>query len=460
MPTRRDRTRTAVVGIVLLAVFFAMLDLSVVNVALPTIRTELSTTYSGMQWIANSYTLAFASALLMGGIIVDRISHRSALFMSLAIFTVGALLCAVASNLALLLFGRLTQGFGAAILVPCSLALIFSMFSDIRERAKVVGAWSAINAIAVTVGPMTGGALVTWLSWRSVFALNIPIGVIAISLVLLLLPKVQTRRTQRNVSPLGLLLAAASSFLFAFAVTRGSEKEWTSPAVVLPLILAVLSTSTFVVHNMRTLSPVLPRELLAKPVFRKCLIVVSCAGFSFSSALFLVPVQFQMLRDFSPVNAGLALTPTAVTMGIASLLTRRVNDKFGNHRPIIYGLYSGAVGLLTLSLIPKEFAYVYLVPSLILLGLSLGLTLPTANNLGLSCLSSESSGIGSGILEASQQFGLVFGIAILGAVQATATLRGDQTFVTDLALLLGAALALLCALSLTSGLRNLATFAH
>jgi DHA2 family methylenomycin A resistance protein-like MFS transporter len=147
-------------------------------------------------------------------------------------------------------------------------------------------------------------------------------------------------------------------------------------------------------------------------------------------------------------------------MGIASLLTRRVNDKFGNHRPIIYGLYSGAIGLLTLSLIPKEFAYVYLVPSLILLGLSMGLTLPTANNLGLSCLSSKSSGIGSGILEASQQFGLVFGIAILGAVQATATLRGDQTFVTDLALLLGAALALLCALSLTSGLRNLATFAH
>jgi DHA2 family methylenomycin A resistance protein-like MFS transporter len=319
---RRDRTRTAVVGTVLLAVFFAMLDLSIVNVALPTIRAELSTTYSGMQWIANSYTLAFASVLLIGGTIVDRISHRSALLISLSIFTAGALLCAAASNLALLLFGRLTQGFGAAILVPCSLALIFSNFSDIQERAKVIGAWSAINAIAVTVGPMTGGALVTWLNWRSVFALNIPIGVIAIALVLHFLPKVQTRRTQRSVSPIGLLLTAASSFLFAFAVTRGSEKEWNSPAVVLPLILAVASTGTFVVHNMRTPSPVLPRELLEKPVFRRCLIVVSCVGFSFSSALFLVAVQFQMLRDFSPVDAGLALTPIAVTMGITSLLIK------------------------------------------------------------------------------------------------------------------------------------------
>lgn len=460
MPARRDRTRTAVVGTVLLAVFFAMLDLSVVNVALPTIRSELSTTYSGMQWIANSYTLAFASVLLIGGIIVDRISHRNALSISLAFFTIGALLCTVAKDLALLLCGRLAQGVGAAILVPCSLALIFSKFSDIGERAKVIGAWSAINAIAVTAGPMVGGALVTWLNWRSVFALNIPMGLVATTLVLLFLPKVRASRAQRNVSSLGLLLAVTSSFFFAFAITRGSEKEWTSPEVVLPLILAVASTGIFVVHNIRSRSPVLPRYLLANPVFRKCLIIVSCVGFSFSSALFLVTVQFQMLRDFSPVDAGLALTPTAVTMGIASLLTKRIHNKFGNRRPIVCGLYSGVIALLTLSLIPKELAYVYLVPSLILLGLSMALTLPTANNLGLSCLSSESSGIGSGILEASQQFGLVFGIAILGAVQATATLSGNQTLVTDLALLLGGALALLCALSLTSGLRRLAAFAR
>ncbi|WP_280418686.1 MFS transporter [Nocardia carnea] len=426
-----------------LTVFFAMLDLSVVNVALPTIREELTVAYSGMQWIANSYTLAFAGALLAGGAIVDRLGCRRAFLLSLAIFTLGALLCTVSGDLALLIIGRAWQGIGAAVLVPCSLTMIVDLFPDARQRAKAIGAWSAINAVALALGPVLGGTLLGWLGWRSVFGINVPAGILAAAVAVGWMVADHSRKQQQMADPAGIALALCASVSAAFAIVEAPDQGGRSISVIVAASVGIVSAVLFVFRNRKAQRPVIPRYLLQDGVFRASLVTVLCVGFSFSSALFLLAIQFQQARNLSPVAAGLALAPAAVAMASASTFLSRIQARIGAPAVVRLGLLSGAAGLVAIALTPPTVAYLVLVIPLALFGVGMGIALPAANNAALSRVSSATSGAGSAAIEACQQLGLVMGVAILGALQSIAMDRKP-----DFALLTGGLTALILGIKL------------
>ncbi|WP_175647947.1 MFS transporter [Nocardia donostiensis] len=453
MRSRGKGSRLSAVGTIFLTVFFAMLDLSVVNVALPTIREELSTAYSGMQWIANSYTLAFAGVLLSGGAIVDRLGRRRAFLLSQSVFTLGAFMCTVSNGLTFLILGRVSQGVGAAILVPCSLAMIVDLFPEARQRAKAVGIWSAINAIALAVGPVVGGALLGWLGWRAVFGINIPAGLLAIVVACLVLLPDHTRARRQIADPAGIILALCASTLVAFAVVEATDRGWRAPTVISTLSAGLVGLVFFALRNLQAKRPVLPHELLRDSVFRTSLLTVLCVGFAYSSALFLLAIQFQASRDYSPIVAGLALAPAAVAMAIASTLLGRVQDKLGARKVMQIGMLAGAVGLVALGLTPPYVDYIALVLPLVFFGAGMGITLPAANNAGLSRVTADNSGVGSAAIESSQQFGLVMGVAILGALQSATTASSHAHIgeVPDIAVLAGGLTALAFGVVLSLG---------
>jgi len=414
VPNRRARVGFA--GICL-GYFVIILDGSVLNVAVPAIRADLGSTMSGAQWVLNAYTLTLAALLLTAGALGDRAGHRRILLAGLAVFTASSATCAAAGTTAALIASRAVQGLGAAGLLPATLALVPHLFPAGPRRDRATVAWVAIGAGAMAVGPFVGGLLVDALGWRSIFLLNLPVGVAAIACTA---GVAETPRRHREVDRLGQLLAAAALGLITGGLITGGSAGWAAPVTVALLGGGVALAASFVLVERRADAPLLPPSFLADRVRLVAVTSALLMGILFYGALFVMSLYFQQVRGWSPSAAGVALLPFTVGPVLAPLvLYRPLARRFGHPRMLTAGFACCAAGSALLCFVGARTPYPLLGTGLLLAGGASTVVFSALTSLLLSTVDTDRAGLASGVQNTARQAGALIGVAVFGSALNT-----------------------------------------
>jgi EmrB/QacA subfamily drug resistance transporter len=399
---------------VALGSFMTYLDNNVVNVALPSIQRDLGLSISGLEWIVSAYVLVFAGLLLAGGRVADVLGKRGAFFAGLAVFTAASVVAGLAQNQEMLIGARAVQGIGAALLTPVSLALITSLFPDPRERGTAIGLWGAVSALALAVGPLTGGWLSEHASWGWIFLINLPIGVITAVLAALTLDKTPST-TRSGLDFPGLATSALSLFALTYALIEGDSHGWTSAGILTAFGIAAASAVAFVVVETRSADPMMDLGFLRLRVFSGGLLAMGLWAFGIFGIYFFTAIYLQNVLGFAPTEAGAAFIPMALlTAGIATIAPR-LEVRFGAGPTVAAGLVIMGVAVAGLATRGEGSTYLDLLPWFLVFGVGGGLLIPL-NNVIVGALPAERAGIASGMLNVSREvFGLL-GVTILGAI--------------------------------------------
>jgi len=443
-----DRSSRALTFAALCLGFSAViLDTSIVNVALPAIGASFRTTVTNLQWAVNGYNLVFAALLLTCGALSDRRGGKWAFGFGIAGFVIGSLICGMAPDFPLLLSGRVTQGAGAALLIPASLALIAHAYPEPAEQTRAVAAWGACAGAAFAAGPVIGGILVDEVGWRAIFLVNLPIGATAITLLARYATETPTSRRPLDIQ--GQLLGIVVLAAMTFGITEAGAYGWASLFAIVPLAIALLALVVFVATQRKVASPLLPPSLLSHRDFSAAAGVGLLLNFGIYGQIFVLSLYFQQMRHFSALATGLMLLPFAALTMILPPVTGRLTARFGPRYVMIFGQVLAAAGTAILALAGPHTAYVLLVPGLVLLGIGMAGTQPSMTAAAMLAAPREFAGIASGILNAARQVGGVLGVALLGALIADKVhfTTGMHTALAIVAgtFLVGAVLASLCA---------------
>jgi MFS transporter, DHA2 family, methylenomycin A resistance protein len=394
-----------------------IVDATIVNVALPSIGRELGGGVSGLQWVVDAYTVVFAGLLLSAGSLGDRLGARRVFDAGLVLFTLASAACAAAPTVPVLVGARVAQGLGAAMLVPSSLALLRAAYSEPRERARAVGAWGAIAGVGAASGPILGGVLVGLISWRAVFVVNIPLGMLGVVLASRYLPKAG-ERAATGFDPPGQLLGIASLTLLTFGLIEGGDTGWGSPLALIPLLGFVPAAIALIGVERRVSDPMLPLSLFRSRTFSGASFVGLAINLGFYGQLFALSLYFQHVRGYSALQTGLALLPEGVFVALSSMLSGRLTGRTGPRLPMLAGLLCGTAGFAGLMLAGRSSTYLVLVVPLIAAGFGMAFTMPAATAAIIEAAPAERAGIASGVLNASRQAGGAIGVALLGTLIA------------------------------------------
>src|SRR5438067_10872830 len=404
-----------VLASVCIGYFMAVLDSTVVNVALPDMARGLGTGIAGMQWVVDGYALLFASLLLTAGALGDRLGNRGTFVAGLALFTLASLLCGIAPNLGTLIAFRALQGVGAAVQVPASLALLRHAYHDPAERAQAIGIWAAATGVAVAAGPVVGGILTHTWSWRSVFLVNLPVGLLGIWLTLRHVPAAP-RHEDGELDLIAQALGIMALGGLTFGLIQGGVWGWGSTPVILALLVAGAAGLLFYLGERRAAHPMLPPALFRDPTFSAANAVGAILSFGFYGELFLMSLFFQQVQHRSPLAAGLALLPQTAVISLMNFVSGQVTARRGARLPMALGLAIGGAGLLGLTLVGARAALLSVVAPMPAVGVGASLAMPAMTHAAIDHTPKERAGIGSAVLNASRQVGGVVGIALLGAL--------------------------------------------
>ena len=416
-PARPDRRRRVLLTMCV-GLFLVQLDLTAVNVALPSIRTGLGASVSGLEWVIGAYSLAFAGLLLAAGSIGDAIGHRRLLLAGLGVFAAGSAACAVAASTAALVAGRAVQGVGAALLMPATLAVIARTFPAAGERARALAAWAGISGLALPLGPLVGGALVQVADWHAIFWLNLPPLAAAVVAALRLLPNepLRTRGLAARLDVPGQLLAAGTLVALVYALIDGPSTGWDRPAVVAGLVLAAAGAVAFVVVERRGPAPLLPLGLVRHRSFRAANGVAVLMTAAMIGSVFPLTLYLQAVRGASPLLAGAELTPMFVTFIAATALSGRLVTAVGSRVLVAGGMLVAAGGIALFTRLTEVSGYPVLAASLALLGLGLGVATPPMVGAALAGLPASQAGLAAGVNNTARQVGPPLGVAVLGGI--------------------------------------------
>ncbi len=448
MSTSMSRDQRGTLAAAGLGFVVVLLDVSVVNVALDALRGRFATDVTGLQWVVNAYTLAFASLLLTTGALGDRFGARRIFTAGFAVFTAASIACGIASSLPLLVAARAVQGVGAALLVPNSLAMLRQAFPDTAQRSRAVGWWGAAGGIALAAGPVLGGLLVTHVGWRSIFLINLPIGIAGVVLTLRYAADAAPPRS-RGIDLPGQLAAIVALVALTVCLTEAGRFGWHHPLVYGALLLSVAATAVFLWLELRSAEPMLPLSLFRTATFS----VASAAGvivnFAYYGLIFVFSLFFQIEQQLSAQWTGLAFLPmTVVLMGV-NILAGRLLNRIGAKKLMIAGMVIAASGYLLLLPVSINGSYWMLVVPMLLAASGIAVMVPTMTNVTLSSVDASRSGIASGILNSARQVGGMLGVAVFGFfvhdTRADAFMQGMHlSLLTAAALLLGGSVMCLC----------------
>lgn len=417
MPNSRRRAAACAAY---LGTFLATLDISIVNVALPTIQTELHTDIAGLQWVVNAYAICLSAFMLSAGPAADRHGHKRAWLAGALLFTAGSALCGLASSLTLLLAGRTIQGVSAAFLIAGAMPILIHLFPEPKQRAHVIGGWSAFTALALILGPLLGGLLLKHLGWQSIFLINLPLGLIAIGLGLWGIPE---RKYPEHAArdPLGQVLSIFALGALAYGVIEAGDHGL---AGALPLVaVAVLGFVLFAIVEKRVLRPLLPIALFRDRAFLIANSVSFVLGFSYYSSLFFTSIFLQQIQGWSPAEAGWRMMPQFVTTACFSLLFGRLSMLCSLRTLMLLGYALMAVSLGGMIFYAADTAYWFVALLFALLGAGAGLAVPSTGILIMGMAPSELSGSVSATMNALRQAGMTLGIALLGTLMSTQAVR-------------------------------------
>jgi EmrB/QacA subfamily drug resistance transporter len=412
---RENRTeKLTTLGTLCFALFMVLLDATVVNVALPTIGTDLHAGVSGLQWVVDAYTLALATCVLTGGTLGDRFGHKRMFLIGLATFTVGSIASGVAPSIAALIAARGLQGLGAAMLIPSTLAILHPTFPDPRERAAAIGIWAGVSGIALAAGPLIGGALVDVSGWRSVFFVNVPIAAIASSIAVHTLR--ESRVAGRGVDIPGQILALVGLGSATFALIDGEARGWTSPLIVGSLALGIVALAVFVAVERHVRQPMLQLAMFRSTAITSALVLRVFVGFALVGTLFYGSLYLQEVLGYTPLQAGVRWLPMTAGVALMAPLAGRLAGRVGARPIVSVGMAVSAVGLLLFSSVTATSTFGSFWWYMLLIGAGLGLSLAPLTAVVLNSVSDDQAGMASATINSAQQSGSVLGIAVLGVV--------------------------------------------
>jgi EmrB/QacA subfamily drug resistance transporter len=401
-------------GAVCVATFMLLLDITIVNVALPDIARDLRSSFSDLQWVIDAYALSLAALLLTAGSLADLLGRRLIFALGLGLFTAASLLCALASSPLFLELARAVQGVGAAAMFATSLALLAATFQG-RERGTAFGVWGATTGAAVAVGPLVGGVLTESVGWQSIFLINVPIGIGAI--VATLTRVAESRDPDAaGVDWAGLVTFSGGLFLLVFALVRGNAEGWGSPLIVSFLVGAVVLLCAFVVVERRQARPMFDLTLLRKPAFAGA----SIAAFALSASLFsmflYMTLYIQNALGYSPLQAGLRFLPTTLLSFFVAPIAGKLSARFPVRIMIGVGLGLVGIGLILMARLNADSGWTALLAGFLFAGVGTGLVNPPLASTAVGVVPPQRAGMGSGINSTFRQIGIATGIAGLGAL--------------------------------------------
>jgi EmrB/QacA subfamily drug resistance transporter len=438
-----QRDKAWVLAAAVLGSTMAFVDESVVNVALPTIEADLGTTLAAMQWVINAYTLCMSALLLIGGAAADRFGRRRLFLIGIVTFTLASIACGFAPDIAALIGARAIQGVGAALLIPCSLAIIGAAFNE-QERGAAIGIWSGASALAAGAGPLLGGWLVDHLSWRAIFLINPLIAIPTLWIAVRRLPESGDPSAHASLDWRGAVLAFGGLGGLVYGLIAASRLGWQDMTVVASLTAGALLLLGLVLEERRSRAPMMPLRLFGSRSFSGVNLLTLFLYGALGGAFFLLPFLLIQAHGFSATAAGAVYLPFTLVLAVLSRWSGGLVDRFGARRPLIIGPLIAAVGFALLAVVSGEQAYwVYLGP-MIVLGFGMAITVAPLTTTVINSVKERETGVASGINNVVAAVASLLVIAVLGTLVAdslVATARVVMSTAAALALASAAAAA-------------------
>src|SRR5262245_23077232 len=426
------------------------LDVTIVTTALTAIGLSLGGGVTELQWVVSAYTIAFAAFILTAGALGDRIGAKRVFMAGFAIFTAASVGCALAANAAILIMMRCVQGLAAAILVPNSLALLSPAYPEEKARGRAVGIWAAGASLALTAGPFVGGALITLVGWRSIFLVNLPIGLAGLWLAWRFADET-TRTPEREIDLPGQIAAVATLGSLAGAIIEGGSLGWDHPLVIAGFVVFAAFAVLFVWREARTPQPMLPLALFGNRMFALTSLIGLLVNVAIYGLIFVLSLYFQQVNGLSAFATGLAFVPMMGAVLPVNLLAPRLAERIGAPATIAAGAVLSAAGCLAMLGIEADTSYWSICLQLIAMSTGLGLLVPPLTSTLLGSVEKSRSGIAAGVLNATRQTGSVLGVALFGSLvgQPSAFMIGlHASLIISAGVLLAAAAAIWCGSSI------------
>jgi EmrB/QacA subfamily drug resistance transporter len=417
------RSKGAVLALVCAAQFMVVLDIAIVNVALPSVQRDLGVGQSTLQWVVIAYGLLLGGFLMFGGRLADLIGRRRILVAGLAIFSSASLLAGLSQSAGLLITARGLQGFGAALIAPTALSILAVTFAEGHERNRALGIFGAVGGTSASIGVIASGLLTDGPGWRWVFFINVPIGVLLIGSAFVVLARDSAQRSQSKFDAAGATTITGGLLLLVYALNRGADHGWTSASTLLLFGFAGLMLAAFVAIEGRSQAPLVPGAALR----HRTLVAANLSAFftfgAFFSFIFLGSLMMQQVLGYSPTKTGVSWLATSVTAFIASGLTgARLVGTIGVRKLVVTGLTLLALAMLWLARVPADADYVSdLLPAFLAAGVAIGLCAPSLQISALTGVAESSSGVASGLVETMREVGGAAGVAAVSTALVSRT---------------------------------------
>jgi EmrB/QacA subfamily drug resistance transporter len=374
---------------------------------------------AGLEWVVSSYLLTLAGLLLVGGRLADVFGRRRLFVLGLAVFTLSSLAAGLAGSGGVLIGSRAIQGIGAALLMPATLAIIMATFSDIRERNTAIGIWAASGALALAAGPALGGLISQHFRWGWVFLINVPVGVITLVVALRNVRESRASSAVRRVDLPGLVTSAVALFALTYALIEGSVRGWTSPLILGAFALAAVTLAGFLAIESRVAHPMVDLTMFRSREFSGGTGTMMIWAFGILGIYFYTSIYLQETLGFSPVKAGLAFVPMALTVAVSAALAPRIEARIGAHRSVATGMVLMVVGLVLFARLGLHATYTSLLPGFVLFGAGAGLMQVPLTNATMAATPTSRAGVASALINASREVAGLLGITVIGAILST-----------------------------------------
>ena len=405
-----------------LGTFLASLDISIVNVALPSIQQALGTDMAGLQWVVSAYAICLSAFILCAGPLGDRFGHKRTWLSSIVLFSAASLICALATSLTFLLIGRAIQGIAGAVLIPGALPLITHAFSVPKERAHAIGCWSACSALALVLGPLLGGLMIHAFGWPSIFLINLPIGLLALALGSWGISE-RKQPEQAALDPWGQLLSVCGLGSLGYGLIRAGEHGFSELAVQFACAIGLGLLAVFIWVEHRTARPLLPLGLFKNRHFAAANLASFVLGFSCYSSLFFFSLYLQQVQGWSASQTGLRMMPTFVCMALVSLVCARMQRLLGPSRMLLGSYVLIAIAMASMALFTQNTPYPIIFLLFSLLGIGMGAAIPATGLAVMTSVTTPQAAVASATMNALRQTGMSLGIALLGSLMSLQATR-------------------------------------
>nr|WP_236071528.1 MFS transporter [Streptomyces polyasparticus] len=406
-----------ILAICCMSLLIVSLDNTVLNVALPSMRKELDADVAGMQWTIDAYTLVLASLLMLAGSTADRIGRRKVFTTGLVLFTIGSVLCSLAPNLESLIAFRMVQAVGGSMLNPVAMSIITNTFTEPRERARAIGVWGAVVGISMAAGPLIGGLLVDSVGWRSIFWVNLPVGLLALFLTLRYVPESRAPKPRRP-DPVGQVLVIALLGSVTYAIIEAPAKGWLSAEILAFSALAVLALAGLVLYERRRDEPLIDLRFFRSAPFSGATVIAVSAFAALSGFLFLSTLYLQDVRGYDALHAGLWMLPMAAMCFVCAPLSGRLVGSRGPRISLLVAGVAMTVSGVLFAAFEAETSNTTLVIGYVVFGIGFGFVNAPITNTAVSGMPRAQAGVAAAVASTSRQVGGTLGVAVIGAVLA------------------------------------------